>query len=94
MTIILFTSIILLLLSNATTLRRDKSILYSRTTSFILLYSMIILYYIINVVYLHKSISLFNGLLYCKNHILTFTMFLFILTYLILTLTSFYPRKF
>jgi hypothetical protein len=94
MTIILFTSIILLLLSNATTLRRDKSILYSRTTSFILLYSMIILYYIINVVYLHKSISLFNGLLYCKNHILTFTMFLFILTYFILILTSFYPRKF
>jgi len=93
MTIILFTSIILLLLSNATTLRRDKSILYSRTTSFILLYSMIILYYIINVVYLHKSISLFNGLLFCKNHTLTFTMFIFVLTYLILTLTSFYPRK-
>lgn len=89
----LFTSIILLLLSNATTLRRDKSILYSRVTSFILLYACIVLYYIIDVIYLQKSISLYNGLLYCKIHVLIFTMFLFILTYIILILTSYYPRK-
>ena len=89
----LFTSIISLLLSNATTLRRDKSILYSRATSFILLYSIFLLYYIINVIYLQKSISLYNGLLFCKNHTLMFTMFIFILTYIILILTSFYPRK-
>jgi NADH-ubiquinone oxidoreductase chain 2 len=90
----LFTSIIFLLLSNATTLRRDKSILYSRATSFIFIYSILILYYIINIVYLQKSISLYNGLLFCKNHTLIFTMFIFILTYVILMLTSFYPRKF
>jgi NADH-ubiquinone oxidoreductase chain 2 len=94
MTIVLFTSIILLLLSNATTLRRDKSILYSRATSFILIYCVLITYYIINVIYLQKSISLYNGLLFCKNHTLIFTMFVFIVTYVILLLTSFYPRKF
>ena len=89
----LLTSIILLLLSNATTLRRDKSILYSRITSFILLYASLVLFYIINVIYLTKSISLYNGLLFCKIHNLIFTLFLFVVTYIILILTSYYPRK-
>jgi NADH-ubiquinone oxidoreductase chain 2 len=42
---------------------------------------------------LEKGVSLFGGLLFCKNHTQIFSIFLFILVIVILTLTSFYPRK-
>jgi NADH-ubiquinone oxidoreductase chain 2 len=42
---------------------------------------------------MEKSISIYNGLLYCKSNTIIFTIFLFSLTAVILILTSFYPRK-
>lgn len=89
----LFTGILLLLISNAVTFRRDKSILFARLTILILTNSGILLATIISFSFLSKSISLFGGLVYCKIHTLVFTLFIFALTIFILSLSSFYPRK-
>ena len=42
---------------------------------------------------MEKSISIYNGLLYCKSNTIIFTIFLFSITAVILILTSFYSRK-
>jgi len=89
----LFTGILLLLISNAVTFRRDKSILFARLTILILANCSILLYSILTLSFLSKSISLFGGLVYCKIHTLVFTLFIFALTIFILSLSSFYPRK-
>lgn len=89
----LFTGILLLLISNAVTFRRDKSILFARLTILILTNCSILLATIISFSFLSKSISLFGGLVYCKIHTLVFTLFIFALTIFILSLSSFYPRK-
>ena len=89
----LFTGILLLLISNAVTFRRDKSILFARLTILILTNCSILLYSILSLSFLAKSISLFGGLVYCKTHTLVFTLFIFSLTMFILSLSSFYPRK-
>lgn len=89
----LFTGILLLLISNAVTFRRDKSILFARLTILILTNCSILLYSILSLSFLAKSISLFGGLVYCKTHTLVFTLFIFSLTIFILSLSSFYPRK-
>ena len=89
----LFIGILLLLISNAVTFRRDKSILFARLTILILTNCSVLLYSILTFSFLSKSISLFGGLIYCKIHTLAFTLFIFILTIFILSLSSFYPRK-
>ena len=89
----LFTGILLLLISNAVTFRRDKSILFARLTILILTNCSILLYSVLSLSFLSKSISLFGGLVYCKTHTLVFTLFIFSLTIFILSLSSFYPRK-
>ena len=91
--IMLFLTINLLLLSNAVTYRRDKSILYSRISILGLFYSSLLLYFNMDLTFIQKSISLFGGLLYCKSYTLFFTLFIFFLSSIILSLTSFYPRK-
>lgn len=56
------TSLIFLLLSNSITLRRDKSILYSRATITILLISSFIAYDNLFFLFLNKGIGIFSGL--------------------------------
>ena len=74
----LILSLILLLLSNALTLRRDKSILYSRVAITILLICAFITYDNLHFLFLNKGIGLFGGLFYSSS---TTTFFLiFILT--------------
>jgi len=89
----LFVSIISLLISNAVTLRRDKTILYSRVSSIILLYSILLCYFSYYIVFLEKGISLYGGLLYSTPITHFFQLFIFILACLILGITAFYPRK-
>jgi hypothetical protein len=57
----IISSILLLLLSNAVTLRRDKSILYSRISIIILLYSCLIGYNNLDFSFLENGIDLFTG---------------------------------
>ena len=89
----LVTSLTLLLLSNAVSSRRDKSILFSRTTLLILFYCFILLIFDLNLIFVDKGLSLFGGLVYCKGHNQVFALFIILLSLIILVLTSFYPRK-
>jgi len=89
----LVTSLTLLLLSNAVSSRRDKSILFSRTTLLILFYCFILLSFDLNLIFVDKGLSLFGGLIYCKGHSQIFALFIISLSLVILLLTSFYPRK-
>ena len=87
----LITSIIALLLSNAVNLRRDISILYNRIAMIMLAYC--ILNDLFSLTVVTKGIGLHGGLLLITNLTQIFHIFLFIVSILILTLTSFYPRK-
>ena len=89
----LITSLTLLLLSNAVSSRRDKSILFSRTTLLIFSYCFILLGFNLNLIFMDKGLSLFGGLIYCKSHSQVFSLFIILLSLIILVLTSFYPRK-
>ena len=89
----LFNSLILLLLSNSITSRRDKSILYSRITISILLISTFIAYDNLSLLFLAKGIGIFGGLFYTTATTNSFHIFIFLTTSAILLLTSFYPRK-
>jgi len=60
----LLNSLILLLLSNAITSRRDKSILYSRVTITILLISAFIAYDNLSLLFLAKDIGIFGGFIH------------------------------
>lgn len=87
------TSLIFLLLSNAITLRRDKSILYSRATITILLISSFIAYDNLFFLFLNKGIGIFGGLFNTTATTNVFHIFIFMISSVILILTSFYPRK-
>jgi NADH-ubiquinone oxidoreductase chain 2 len=89
----LITGLTLLLLSNAVSSRRDKSILFSRTTLLILSYCFILLSFDLNIIFVDKGLSLYGGLIYCKSHSQIFALFIILLSLVILILTSFYPRK-
>jgi NADH-ubiquinone oxidoreductase chain 2 len=89
----LLNSLIFLLLSNSITSRRDKSILYSRITITILLISAFIAYDNLSLLFLAKGIGIFGGLFHTTATTNTFHVFIFLITGVILLLTSFYPRK-
>ena len=89
----LLNSLIFLLLSNLITSRRDKSILYSRITITILLISTLIAYDNLSLLFLAKGIGIFGGLFHTTATTNTFHVFIFLITSVILLLTSFYPRK-
>ena len=89
----LISSLNLLLLSNAVTTRRDKSILYSRSALIIILSSSILAYSNFYISFLEKGIGLYGGLFHVTSNTHTFHLFIFMLSALILSLTSFYPRK-
>ena len=86
-------SLIILLLSNSITLRRDKSILYSRATITILLVSSLITYDGLNFLFLNKGIGIYGGLFHSTSTTNVFHIFILIMSSVILLLTAFYPRK-
>lgn len=83
----------LLLISNALTLRTDKSILFSRVVMVSLIHTSFLAYNNLFFISLDKGIGIFGGLFHVTVFTQMFNIFIFILTALILTLTSFYPRK-
>lgn len=89
----LITSLLYLLLSNAITLRRDKSILYSRVAIIVLLYSFTLALFSSYLTYLDKGIGLYGGLFHATSTTQIFHMFIFLISAVILQLTAFYPRK-
>jgi NADH-ubiquinone oxidoreductase chain 2 len=87
----LILSIISTLLSNAVNVRRDVSILYNRIAILILIYC--IFNDITSLTVVTKGIGLHGGLLLINNITQIFHIFVYLISALILTLTSFYPRK-
>ena len=84
---------ILLLFSNAVTLRRDKSILFSRIVIIGLLLTSFLAYANLYVRPLENGIGIYGGLFNVSTYIQTFNIFIFLISAVILTLTAFYPRK-
>ncbi len=93
MSLILILSILFLLLSNSVTWRRDKSILYSRATMTILFLSSYIAMTSLYVSILDKGIGLYGGLFHATSITQIFHVFIFLISAIILQLTSFYPRR-
>jgi NADH-ubiquinone oxidoreductase chain 2 len=84
-------SILLVLLSNAVNIRRDLSVLFNRIAILILVYC--ILQDMSSLALITKGIGLHGGLLLITNISQMFHIFIFLVSILILQLTSFYPRK-
>lgn len=89
----LILSLISLLLSNAVTIRRDKSILFSRVAMITLIFSSFLGINSLSVKALAKGIGLYGGLFNVTTFTQTFNIFIFIISMMILILTAFYPRK-
>jgi formate hydrogenlyase subunit 3/multisubunit Na+/H+ antiporter MnhD subunit len=82
-----------MLLSNSVTLRRDKSILYSRVTITILITAIFISYDNLYFLFLNKGIGIFSGLFHSTAITAVFQIFILTISSVILMLTAFYPRK-
>lgn len=85
--------LLFLLLSNAVTTRRDKSILYSRQTILTLLFSCLIAINNNDLSFLSEGLGLYGGLFHATPITQTFHIFIYIVSGLVLLLTAFYPRK-
>ena len=86
-------SILFLILSNAVSLRRDKSILYSRVAIIVLLYSSLLALNTLFLTSLGTGIGLYGGLFHITSTTQIFQIFIFLISAVILQLTAFYPRK-
>jgi len=86
-------SILFLLLSNAVTLRRDKSILFSRIAISVLLYSSLLALNDLYLTFLERGIGLYSGLFHITSTTQVFQIFIFMICAAILQLTAFYPRR-
>jgi len=86
-------SIILIIFSNAVTLRRDKSILYSRIALIALLFSSIQAIGTLYISNLDTGIGLFGGLFHATSTTHIFHIFIFLISAVILQATGFYPRR-
>ncbi|RYE16003.1 MAG: hypothetical protein EOP34_00775 [Rickettsiales bacterium] len=89
----LLLSLIFLLLSSAVTVRRDKSILFSRVAIQIVIFSAAIGLNSLSIKALEKGIGVYGGLFNITTFSQTFNVFIFLVSGIILILTSFYPRK-
>ena len=84
-------TILILLVSNAVTSRRDLSLLFNRIGIIGLIYCVLQDFMSLSV--LNKGIGLHGGLVYISNITQVFHIFIFIISILILQLTSFHYRK-
>jgi NADH-ubiquinone oxidoreductase chain 2 len=80
-------------LSNAVTIRRDKSILYNRISILALIIGLFDIYISLVFKALDKGVGLYNGLFFATSTTTVFQIFIYILCIIILQLTAFYPRK-
>ena len=85
--------LIFLLISNAVSLRQDKSILFSRVVISSLFLASVILINNLYISPLERGIGIYGGLFNINVLTQSFNIFIFLITAIILTLTGFYPRK-
>ena len=85
--------LLILLFSNGLTVRPDTTILYNRIGIIIIFYSLISALTCLHVTYLEKGLGLYGGLFNITAINQSFQIFILIVCLLILSMTSFYPRK-
>ena len=90
---VIISLLIFLLISNAVSLRRDKSILFSRIVIKSLLFASFIALNNLYIKPLEKGIGIYGGLFNVNLFTQTFAIFIFLISSVILILTAFYPRK-
>ena len=73
----LINSILILLFSNAVTLKREKSIFYSRLSIIILITSIILGMESLYITYIYKGIGLYGGLFHITVITQTFNIFIY-----------------
>lgn len=86
-------SLISLLVSNAITARRDKSILFSRVAIISLTTCSMVALESLNLKTLERGIGIYGGLFNVTTFTHTFNVFIFAVSAIILILTAFFPRK-
>jgi len=79
--------------SFSTTNRKDKTILYSRTTSLALLFAMLLVYENFYIVTMGNGIGLYGGMFHINAYTQVFNIFILIISGITLGLNSFYPLK-
>jgi NADH-ubiquinone oxidoreductase chain 2 len=84
---------LILLISNSFTSKKDKILHYSRTTTLLLLSLIVLLYTSSSLDFLSKGIGLYGGLIFSTSINHSFQLFIFVIGFCIITLTSFYSRK-
>lgn len=89
----LISLLIFLLLSNALTMSRDKSILFSRVVIIALISTSFLAWNNLFIKPLEKGIGIYGGLFNVTTFTQTFNIFIFLISAVILTLTAFFPRK-
>lgn len=89
----LLTFLSLILFSNGLTLRPDTSILYNRVGVIILFYCFFSALDNLYLTYLEKGIGLYGGLFKLTSLAQSFQIFIFLISMVILSITSFYSRK-
>ena len=89
----LISLLIFLLLSNALTSRRDKSILFSRVVIIALTSTSLLALNNLFLKSLERGIGIYGGLFNVTTFTHTFNIFLFVVSAVILTLSAFFPRK-
>jgi NADH-ubiquinone oxidoreductase chain 2 len=73
--------------------RRDSSIIYSRISIIILINTILLLYIIFNINFSYKGLILYNGYMDIKNYIIIFIIFILIISAIIISINSVYPRE-
>ena len=89
----LISLLIFLLISNAVTIKRDKSILFSRIVIKSLLFTSFLAYSNLYIKPLEKGIGIYGGLFNITTFTQTFNIFILLISATILVLTAFYPRN-
>jgi NADH-ubiquinone oxidoreductase chain 2 len=89
----ILTFLLLLLFSNGLTIRPDTSVLYSRIGILIVFYSIVSTMFSFNITYLQTGIGLYGGLFHVTPITHGLQIFILLLSFLILLMTGFYPRK-
>lgn len=82
-----------LVFSTALFSRRDITIFYSRIGIIILLFCIYLSYNNLLISYLDNGIGLFGGLFYMSSITQSFHIFIFVISFFILNMTGFFPRK-
>lgn len=85
--------LIFLLVSNALTIKRDKSILFSRIVIKTFLLASFIAYNNIHINALENGIGIFGGLFNVTTLTQSFNIFILLISATVLSITAFFPRK-